>query len=311
MITYNTHLFYQTAVPKKYKHEDDRRLDRLLHLLKQCDADIIGLNEVWSLTVKNIIKREMEKNGYRVVRIKGRKTFIPPIPIPLGISYIGLWLSPLFRHIIPDNGLMFLCKKAIDVTNSELIKYKDKKGVGKWDKKARKGILKIDIAVKADDGAKQPCHVFVTHTYGAFSNKELCEAVRKVNYTRCPVFVLGDLNVDEGSDDYDRFLRLPFETLGIRDTYRTLYADRATHPGYTDGRPENKLHNIFWPEPGGVPKRLDYILANNFVDPGSDRSSIEVLSWTYHGTDIQGNKCNMDLSDHDPVKATFELSLRP
>ena len=69
LITYNTHLFYQTAVPKKYKHEDDRRLDRLLHLLKQCDADIIGLNEVWSLTVKNIIKREMEKNGYRVVKI--------------------------------------------------------------------------------------------------------------------------------------------------------------------------------------------------------------------------------------------------
>jgi exonuclease III len=283
IISYNTHLFYNTA-PGFFgeEYEDKERINGIIDHLSTSDADVVGLNEVWADSTK--------------------ETFIRNLRTQFPYSYF----QPNEEIIKLGSGLLFLSKYPI--INPNLVKFE--KLIG-WDSMSQKGMITGNIIVPSDD-TYVPCFFVLTHTQAGNSNDEIdvrhdnidqmYKVIRGLPFGNNPLVVFGDLNViaeNEGGSitpDY-YYLNNTLGSLGLRDLYRVIYPDAQQDHGYTSDWYTNDLKKIFNPN-DKTRTRLDYFFVENFNTNSSDSTISVIQNYMYYDPKTHRQ---MDLSDHFPL----------
>ena len=316
ILVYNTHLFGKDLISTISQfvgsviyYQDELRNHIITQTIKDSDADIVGLVEVWN-------------DGFASTMIDEVKDSYPyHYRGPHGNSY----------EVI-GHGLLLLSKYPL--SEKKFYEYKDLDG---FDKFSRKGFLTAKAEIPNPKADKNPIRVrfFLTHTQAASSDKSY-EKKRQANIaqltktieeyqtgkadnsdTDIPVFAFGDFNVigedektGQSTSEYNKTLDC-FQKVGLFDFYRKL-DDFEDAPGYTyfsDGlNQRNKLIPIFDKEGAkkNVHQRLDYIFysqENSSIKVTPTESKI-LTDYTYTDNNTQED---MDLSDHEPLWGKFNL----
>jgi len=295
VIAYNTHLFVGTAVEdwnnikeffgkaKTEIYRDEDRFEAIKEKIAGCDADIVGLSEVWANSFQDGMMKACENAGYN-----GGYAFQQGSPVKI------------------SSGLVLISRKSIEPP----VRFKEYSNLVGDDYHSEKGIVSFvgDRAVR----------IIQTHTQASWRgdhgkgerarwkgiNKELRDELETVlKGTPEPVILLGDLNIAADGQDYERFRRL-MEDEGMKDVWTAL---NGSKPGLTYVPGENELIQRFAPDDHDA-HRLDYIFyrAEDRIIPTNQDiekikpKSAEVLKWT---TDD-----GVEVSDHYGLSATFEFA---
>ena len=273
MLTYNTHLFEGTAPEMRpgMVYADKLRRNRIIQLVENISADVVGLCEVWGDDYKQVFQKEL-KSAYPYSDIH----------------------ETHFWHMGP--GLCIFSKhKITDVSFVEYDKSAD------WDGKAGKGVLGLVI----EPAGESPLRVFFTHTqsgdYPEIRTTQFQQISKLMGKFHPEIsrrtLVAGDLNVSaeisqpkKPSPEYHQMLGF---FGGFKDAVPTC------EPQYTSDGLKNCLKNYF--SKGDESRaRLDYVLlSENFVF-----KEAKVLNDSLWSGD-NDHPCK-DCSDHYPLMVSFE-----
>lgn len=292
ILTYNTHLFYDTIAAKldhSLVHEDTKRITGISKRLQEDAYDVACLNEVWDDAIKKHFYDDL------VTTYPSCASFDDPI-----------------INSAPDNGLLILSSSLL--VDTSFTRYEDLTG---WDALSRKGFLCTKVLLKNESGDYVPVYVFCTHTQAddpddCYKNlMQLRDAVKNIAWGYYPIVILGDLNTvaedvnHQVTNSYRQLLEL-FQPYQFSDLYRSIFPNAAADPGYTSDGVNNELHKIFNPSDTSQ-TRIDYILVNSKFDIGG--STVEIpTDYKYIGTNSQGTSGLVDLSDHYPLRARLKLA---
>lgn len=275
--------------------QDAVRRDMLISRLKKSNADIIGLNEVWHRETRQHIIDHMP--DYEGINFK-----LPPLFGTKDTRVPGL--KELLRDA-PEHGLLFLCKReTVRKKGHDFIIYED---LTKENFLARKGVLRVRVQIKDGSRAGFPCHVFLTHTQNKRNMKQLWRVVKTTGRGTGPTIILGDLNVEGESKEYETYITAKCKAHDCKDAYRTT---TKKGKGYTST--PNKLAKYFFTPPYDDPKRLDYVLVSTDV---AVKDIKVVTDWNYRSRIRVGNGHIIDsevpVSDHYPLEAQLEVTDEP
>lgn len=286
IMSYNTHLFGNTA-PGFFGQEyyDEQRKDAICNFLKSSEyanLDVVCLCEVWDDLLKTDIIHQLQE------------TFPYSFYNDSSIMSTG-------------NGLLILSK--LSLFNQSYIVFDDLTG---WDALSQKGVDEVCVFVAPFTTFR----ILLSHTQAGddhsterYSNlteisneaKEYSQVGTRIeNETYIPVeftpaVILGDLNVEGDSDEYNSMMSL-FAPLTFVDSYKQ---SNPSDDGYTDDPETNSTANHF--NNGGSPKRLDYIMLteNDWLI-----NSVQVITdWK-----VTVDESQIDCSDHYPLMASVSLN---
>ena len=284
ILTYNVHLFppylkYLTSIiGTVVNKDDDFRKQKICKRLRNTDADIIGLTEVWY----------------------GEDYFINQLNDVYPYSYkpqININLSKLKMF---GCGLLLLSKYPICDADFEI--YKDSCGDDSY---VQKAFIKSIINV---DNDKQ-FSVFLTHIQAGYKNKpnvdvkvrQLAQLAKSVynykqKYPDNKIIVFGDFNVESTSFEYDYlcdlFGDMDIDDIGYNDPHFTVDSD-------------NTLKKIFCDD--GKIARLDYIFSDipaEWCYTKPKELDIEKLKKSFKHDFMH---IHHDLSDHYPLMTQLYL----
>ncbi len=318
ILAYNTHLFGKIKVdildwpvnlPLPY-YQDELRT-QIIAEIDNCEADIVGLVEVWD---DELAEEIINSNSNRY-----RHFYKPPVETST-IRPIG-------------HGLLLLSKYSL----SEKKFYPYEK-IGGWDRFSHKGFLtaKAELPNPIADEKSIKVRLFLTHTQAAESNNSH-EFIRQANIaqltktiqdyqtgeagnsdTDIPIFAFGDFNViaedentGQSTSEYQKTLNR-FQEVQLIDFYRKLH-NFNNSPGYTyfsDGVGQrNKLITKFDLEgaENKVHQRLDYIFYSQKNSQIKVTPTESKIFTDYIYNDQLDDSEDMDLSDHEPLWGEFNL----
>ncbi|MEW6255616.1 MAG: endonuclease/exonuclease/phosphatase family protein [Pseudomonadota bacterium] len=283
ILSYNTHLFLDSLAARAagarkagelLLHQDEARLHGLMARLSALAPPpaIIGLSEVWAHSVSDRI-RESLPVGYETFRFSGE---------PWHKGSCGLVLGVRGRFVDPCGFLNY-------------------EGLIESDSWSAKGVVYAKAAI-----GDRKVLIVQTHAQASYVGKEkVCEAARRRQLQATlfkvldeeadflgPAFLLGDLNIVAGSDDY-RWFSTQMAARGYRDAW---FAAEGAGPGYTYRPRHNSLIPLF-DETETLDQRLDYI----FYRPAA--STVRRAQVLTDFTTARG----LELSDHEPLLVTFEV----
>lgn len=294
LLEYNTHLFGDSipgwlrqileAFGTTLTFLDTERAASIIQRVNASGAAVVGLCEVWDDSLAAMI-------------IAGTSPDYP-------YSY-----RPVTNNTFPailGSGLLLLSQQPL--TNNQFYGFNNLAGVDKYSHKG--------IAVSTTTIGGASVIVVLTHTQAPTDAEGL--AVLKANVIQLtltikdltaaapatPLVLFGDLNIIAEDPDgqptaqYKEFMAL-FAEAGLIDAYRKLYPDAKQNRGITYDGVSNNLIPIFAPADVGLMQRLDYFMP--IPATGATATSAQVV--THFKAVIQGT--NYDLSDHDPLTATF------
>lgn len=286
IIAYNTHLFLDTA-PGFFgqEYQDELRLEGIAKRLIESRADIVGLSEVWSDSVKRKLADK--------VRLHYPFSFYHPTPW----TTIGSGLLLLSRHLI---------------TEPKFTGFKDLVG---WDALSEKGFYSAIVSVKQDNGRRIPYFVALTHTQSGSSGDEtkarksnldqIWAGIANLPFRGYPLILMGDMNVIGEKNGIEtseyRMMENKFATFKMNDLGRFVYPDARKDPLFTYDYFSNNLARIFAPD-DKVSERLDYVFATEAYTAKPEYTAFDVLTdWKYPDPKTRGYT---DLSDHYGLKTT-------
>jgi len=285
LLQYNTHLFKGSKAPegrafKEGWHEfkrfwtrerfepldpvlfaDDKRRDAIKEKIKQINADIVALNEVWSDDNMDWFARELK-----------------------GI-YPWSALGPKSDVLIAGSGLVLLSKFEIEKSSYYIYNRHRGSGTGtkipldfEEDTWANKGVLVA--AIRKPSGKKFV--ISISHTAGIDDIDQLVKQTEKITAdlaaNDCPIIVAGDLNVHKSQRDQ---LNDKFRQMNAKDAWVEL---KGAQSGETVNFPQNKLDEIFRPhrvadsKNEGQVDRLDYVFYTPPLKPVAARV---IRDWTF------------------------------
>ncbi|HET9868373.1 MAG TPA: endonuclease/exonuclease/phosphatase family protein [Nitrospira sp.] len=277
LISYNTHLFYGTAVPVQYR--DKARLDDMIVRLARSDADIVGLCEVWSDHVKKQI-----------------------------INDLRPYFQDSYFHATAGtemgSGLLLLSRYRLSKT--AFTKYTNLVGA---DALSQKGFYTAVASVPKPEGIV-PVFLVLTHTQADSSpsdvdarNKnlwQLASGIQHLPFRGRSMYVMGDFNVCGEIDGiptpaYNELKKL-LAPYGLQDLCQLIYPSAFEHPLYTYSYYTNSLARYFAPG-DKVKQRLDYVFARE-VGTASTIGFAVPDDWKFTNTSPD------DTSDHYPIVVT-------
>lgn len=282
-LSYNTHLFLETAVEVKEseKYYDSTRLNNIITLLKHTNPDIIGFSEVWANSSKDI--------------------FIDALKSQLPYSAWDQNTNPVQL----GSGLLLLSR--FPLSNVSFIPYANLIG---WDRLSQKGFIIANVKVSS-----QKLLIVHTHTQAGENSDAIKTRTANLNqllnilntvieFDSIPVVMLGDLNIigenELGSCTQEyKILCNQLKWYSMIDSYRRLNPSATSEPGYTYDAVNNKLIDRFDPSFKNKRQRLDYMFVRG-VTPVSVTVPKTFTFQTSDGT--------MDLSDHYPLEGHFLLT---
>lgn len=289
LLSYNTHLFGNNAIPGLPRFEDDARVALIGSVLNQYPADVITLQEVWDPDFFTSI-RALTAFNFSSGFYGGNHD---------GASILNSGLFTLSKHALTSNWQFF---------------YNEEDGT--WESMASKGYLRSVITKNGFTVA-----IFNTHTQSGESSGNVSaraaqlqqlavdiQVWRALNPTHATI-VAGDFNVIGESIEYFTtfFTSIGFNA-GMADGGKNMPV--AGNSTSCTSCTDNALNIHFNPDAAGT--RLDYILYANSSD-----NSVRVLPQSYtieklkapswHGPVCDGDECYSDLSDHYAVSMTFDL----
>lgn len=347
-LTYNTHLFGEfTGIPGTHWQDETARYPALSKLLTDptfCNADIIGIQEMWSSKFVEDIASKFPNSHYNLES--------PRIPVPT----MGGITLPL-PSALPSNpsGLVLLGSRRVqfDAKNAQYYDYvyelikddiehlHDKIFDPGQDMITGKGFLKVPVTL---DGT-QKITVLVTHmptSSGKYTDsidfcfKRLADSVKD---DEGPVLLLADFNVsetdtllDDGRDRYSMWIGpnpdpsrtapdVPtLERVGLGDAFRRLYPKQTDNPGYSVVGTTNSCWRHFNGDKiSKNPPEYDIYRIDHMMCRGMTPQSMSVLGAAppsgAPNYDDTGNQWiwldhgteRRDLSDHYPVIGVFSL----
>ncbi|MCW8344805.1 hypothetical protein MD535_02040 [Vibrio sp. ZSDZ65] len=271
LISYNTHLFYKTAVAKiigSLTFHDKARLEGIIERLRSSQSDMVMLSEVWSTTSqKAIIQALKDKYPHHISDGNG--------PFSMG------------------SGLLLLSSKPIDENNHGFVAFKDSSGE---DALSNKGFI---FAIIEIENGRRVRFIFShtqadteSHDYRNVRNEQFKQIEAFINgwYSSLPLIITGDLNVPGHSTEHSEMMHIFNQTT---DSWLDL------HPkldGYTYDPTTNALARRFG---GDEPSaRLDYFLEEKLLP----LSMSVITDWNIN---IKG--VPTPLSDHYPIEGVFQL----
>ncbi|KAL1919509.1 uncharacterized protein VTP21DRAFT_2202 [Calcarisporiella thermophila] len=283
ILSFNTFLFYKNIYPNWGQNLRAEAIGAPADFIK--DHDVLVFQEAFEQSVTDPLQGNLAKYGYPYqtpVTGRSKKDWN---------ATTGSWCS-----LCPASGGVFIASKHRIVEKRQHV---FAKGCG-TDNTANKGFA----YVRLDMGTNQPLHVIGTHTQaddGGCSGSE--KSVRATQFREIrqfvdtlpanePVFVIGDMNVDKSSSEYNDMLSI----LGAKgaDTFDgwPLSYDVKT----------NTIANER--DPNGASAILDHVLiAKGGVKSGSKQTVLKVKMKPY---EIKG-KTYDDYSDHYPIHYTATL----
>ena len=295
LLGYNTHLFGDSipgwlrdilqAFGTTLTFLDTERAASIIEKVNATDAAVVGLSEVWDDGLAAMITAGTSPVYPHSYRPRTNNTF----PAVLGSGLLLLSRSPL--------------------TDKQFYGFNNLAGVDKY---SHKGIA---VSTTTLDGKNVT--LVLTHTQAPTDSEganalhanviQLTQTVQDLTRnTSNPLILFGDLNIvgeDPNGAPTPQYLQSMeiFAEARLIDAYRTLFPDAKKDPGFTCDAVTNNLIPIFAPQDAGLEQRLDYFMP---VSPGgATATSMKVL--TDFKALIQGK--NYDLSDHDPLFATFKF----
>jgi endonuclease/exonuclease/phosphatase family metal-dependent hydrolase len=242
--------------------------------LREIDADIVGLQEVWDDGSHNQARELATALGYEAAVWAPNLTF--PNGVQAGNAVISRW--PIARH-----EMRLLPREADGARDDE-------------------GEERLAVFAEID-GPRGPIQVFCAHLswrddHSAVRQvqvRALCEFVRECRPRSFPAVVVGDFNSEPTSDEIRMLTGLaavPVPGVVFRDTWRVVHGDSregATGHTVTNENPFDRA-NLF------LDQRIDYILAG-----------VPKLGGVGHALDVRvfGNApvAGMFGSDHYGVRA--------
>lgn len=282
VLTYNVHLFppylkyFSSIIGVNANKDDDFRKQEICKLLRNSDADIIGLTEVWY------------GDEYFINQLEDIYPYSYKPDIDFNLCKLGIFGS----------GLLLLCKHPIIDAEYEI--YKDSCGDDSYVQKSFiKSIVKIN---------NKNFSVFLTHTQAGYKNKsnvdvqikQLAQLARSIynykqKYPDNKIIAFGDFNVESTSFEYNYLCDI-FNVINI--------VDIGYNPQFTVDS-DNTLKKIFCND--GKIARLDYIFTDILSDwcytkpKALDTEKLKKsfkhnFMYTFH-----------DLSDHYPLMAKLVL----
>jgi endonuclease/exonuclease/phosphatase family metal-dependent hydrolase len=297
---YNTHLFEGTVAAwgrffgVKIVFQDGPRARNIAYRLGMEQPDVVGLSEVWSSEYQNYFSGQVKDwpGG-----ASAYNTFLPNVSpiVPLG----------------PRSGLVLIVKGNFKET-PEFRKYSGLIGA---DRLSPKGVAGAIVNLSDSSTIK----VIITHTQADYTDispdktrQARKEGFHKVLYpmiddllkqdpTDAPLFLMGDLNIVAGSDEYKDFCS-SLDKYGLSDAFDSGKCDGN---GYTYDATVDTLVTYFDDTQRGVRQRLDYLfhtgqasceamhVAQDYVIGAHDKDTVNHL---------------LDLSDHFPLRVDFSIS---
>lgn len=304
IVQYNTHLFGGSNAKwidlfKKVLYQDEARRDGIIQRLREADADIVALNEVWASEWK-------ERIGRRLADIYPH-CWYPELAETLSDSkeHEAREETEAGGHIkFIGSGLLLLSKHRIDLPLFE--EFNELTGEDAY---ARKGFITARVMVPDGPRHYRVHFVVMTHIQSPGKGTEearlsnlgqMVEAIRGLAYGTNPLLLVGDLNITgdeaESTSLYQKLLRA-FGIFKMVDLFREVLPDPAV-PGYTYDATNNRLVQVF-SKGSKSRKRLDYGFGKF---PAGTRWQAEIpTGWKYKDTK-SGDA--MDLSDHYPLVLT-------
>jgi len=333
VMTYNVHLFGSIGTYLPFLgYQDSARTTALIGYLKNCGADIIGLQEVWDVDLAAQIEDGV-KDNYWVVQGD---------PLLLDVAVYVDQFSTLPTHLHGVGcGLMLLASKnsVVGVGHVKSDRFPiAPTAVDIQDAFAQKGYLKAQLHMKTGD---LRMGVLVSHmitnlsTYTS-SGEKCFDAIQsriesyrsKSQYPKAPFFLMADLNVtgesysnggwsstaNYGSYVSQYLLNDGASTL-LTDTWRACNSDLTTAPGFTVDETINNFTESEDEDNDGdsaTQKRIDYILYAGGAQQGGASVSA-VSSAVLNGSDRPqytdtATDTLRDLSDHFALTANFTVS---
>lgn len=340
LVTYNTHLFKGSIaeraaekVGKTVIFEDASRMEKICLKLNTLDADIVCLQEVWGTDYQKQIKS----------KLSGKYPHIYIVP-DVGTSTGDAVLNSLFNTLSGTSGLMVASK--FPIVGSYFKMYEDPNPsanlqvqIEREDSWAKKGVCVLVLEANVP-GVGRPflLRVATTHSFTGLANGEAayCSEVAAdycfngfndghrsfgirrpfdgggiiLEYeggefsfdenTPPPMILAGDFNLHRTHEE--RFTNL----MGVMQSHGAVEAIQQKEPNdfnaentYTTWTAENELSLALNSQASGKKDRIDYIF---YKDAGvlELKEARVIHDWTLDN--------GIDLSDHYPVLATFEIN---
>lgn len=309
LISYNTHLFFpdnlipdfgplfadsdrKTAIDQQY-------LELVVPYSKSKVIQIAAIQEVWYSSFAHDITKDVARHGSYKNEYVVYRSIIPPLLNPSGLI------------LLADPVCSFHEQKYFDyITHCE---------AGGWDPQdllTGKGFLKVKCDFPADEH-KVALGLFTTHMPTNFGKhpksvtkcfEALAEHVisfRK-DHPAYAVIVLGDLNVDSGSDKYKTLVTdiLLAGDTGLKD------AATLIDPGYTINPKTNTLWQHFNPgKEDEPPKRIDYLFFADSYDGVSQQVELNSFAVKTDGLTVVEKGSTYNCSDHYPIEASITIKV--
>lgn len=283
ILSYNTHLFIDSvaAVDPKLIYKDTERKEDILNKIESHSPpiDVIGLTEVWAHKTQDYFKNNLTEFD----------TFA-------------------YQEEPTLSGSSGMCLSVRGNLHSPPIGFRKYNNMLHADKLSCKGVSYGRVTLQNG----QEIYLIQTHTQASYTGSESADAkarkdqIRDVllpiftealqNFKSGPVFLLGDLNIIGGSEEYKEFSQNLYR-YGIANGREVLDAWPAfsEQPGITYDPNENSLVKRF-DNTQEQPQRLDYIF---FTADKAKITNIEIPHWKYQES--------LNDSDHYPIIATFRL----
>lgn len=285
ILTLNTHLMGGMLVGLKYKDEERRRA--IAKYLRTCEADFVGLTELWADAWKDDTINESRYPN-----------FYYPLDPKLLTPY-GSGLLNLSKHELYDGSFS---------------EYRDRVGT---DTLSQKGFTRATVYLQRDNQPDIRIYIFTTHAQAGNYEKQVNarnENIRQLADVisdlpeNSVVVVCGDLNVvGEGpkgnpTQKQYRYLSEQMNRIGLIDAYRTIYPDARAERGATYDAVNNSLIRKFASDDyeEQVQQRLDYVYV------GSQTKNVRVESARVVAENVPGT--DIPFSDHYGLEVTIEIS---
>jgi endonuclease/exonuclease/phosphatase family metal-dependent hydrolase len=298
-------------------YDDDNRAQHILDNLRDCGADIVALQEVWACNRQTWFENHLKLNdiypySYHYAEHCKFSVTSPDQIIELLKKFLGKLnyqdanpkaVEDAYQKAIEPfkntSGLLLLSKYPLE--KPEFHEFQPGRTGVLEDSLARKGV--IAAIVKLPDGSK--FRVGITHANTDTGAKEdipdLQDLAKWTSNGTDPEILMGDFNV--GDNNYKKMADFFKKTYGAIDAYREATGKEFNDP--TSDHETNKLYPKFSNHLDLKKECIDYV----FLRPNSSRlklkpkpeSTMVIKNWMY-GDD------QMDLSDHYPLKVTFDVT---
>jgi endonuclease/exonuclease/phosphatase family metal-dependent hydrolase len=275
ILSFNTHLFEGLSAleflkPSLFWKEDERK-HAIAEYIKNCDADVVCLCEVWGRNFKGDFMNNTD-------------------------FLVNLYPYSYDRRVLGamGNGLLILSKYPINNVGFE--RYSDRSG---WDAHAQKGFLYGTVVVSST----RQFRIFFTHTQAseckhverAKQIQRLYQFVEEDYIPFMPAVILGDFNIVKSSAEYDTMM----------NQFSDKFADAMPHDckDLTFEPAQNALA-MRWEDCGEVGV-LDYIFYSRNSFTVEDFKVLKDIKYSYKEGSVTTTE---DCSDHYAVCATLRFS---